>query len=386
MIDFKEIPSPQGNADGDRFELFARDFLKELGFEIVGEPARGKDFGIDIKVKDLRSGSSKHQIPVYILVSCKHFAQTNDSVVPSKEKNVFERLKQHGCGEFIGFYSTIASTGLIKNLEQLTEEQNIKFEIFDPATIETKLLGMKNGMDIFHRYFRTSYTKWISEQPKQTEKHRLHDQLVDAVLTGNIICDIIKLKAQILDAAWPEREHLLNELNNFTEYQNVRISREIIFFLSRITGMTRSGLSTDIAASIDLLILNYFPYSEDPEDLPYVKEIANECIHIASQLAYDAIFHLDNLSIVEWALSILKFLFQQTRGPHAPLTEKNILDAYKELEDHMNSPGRGELSEAKLLVSIFKADLRTEGLTNPVLPGDLFTRVLADEFSYRDMI
>ena len=386
MIDFKEIPSSQGNADGDRFELFARDFLKELGFEIVGEPARGKDFGIDIKVKDLRSGSSKHQIPVYILVSCKHLAHSNRSVVPSKEQNIAERIKQHNCDEFIGFYSTGPSTGLNQKLEKLTKEQNIKFEIFDSAKIETKLLGMKNGMDIFHRYFRTSYMKWVSEQPKQTEKHLLHDQLVDAVLTGNLISDIIKLKAQILDAAWPEREQLLSEFNNFIEYQNVRISREIIFFLSRIAGMTRSGLSTDIADSIDMLILNYFPYSDDPADKPYIEEIANECIRIALGLAYDAIFHLDNLSIVERALSILKFLFQQTMVPHAPLTEKHILDAYKELENQMNSPGRGELSDAKLLVSIFKADLHTEGLANPVLPDDLFARVLNDEFSYGDKL
>ncbi len=385
MINFKDIPSSQGNADNDRFEFFARDFLKEMGFEIVGEPARGRDNGIDIKVKDTRSGSSKHRIPVYILVSCKHMAHSGKSVFPSKEKDIFKRVKEHGCDEFIGFYSTGPSSGLINKLENLCKEPNFKFEIFDSALIETQLLKTDKGMELFHKYFRESYTKWMSELPKTAPTTNIKDELFDAVLTGNLVSEIIKLKTQILDADWPEREHLLRDLINFVDYKNLRISKEIIFFLSKIAGSTRSGLSTSIAITIDSLVINYYPYSEDPADNALVVSISKECIYIASQLLYDAIFHLDNLSVAEWALSILKYLYQQFKYDHSGLDESLILTAYHELEAHMGCPGRGDLADAKLLVSIFKADLSTTGAANPVLPDDLVRRVLDDEFSYKDV-
>ncbi len=41
LINFKEIPRANTrNGDQDEFELFARDFLEEIGYAIVEEPAR----------------------------------------------------------------------------------------------------------------------------------------------------------------------------------------------------------------------------------------------------------------------------------------------------------------------------------------------------------
>lgn len=58
IIDFKEIP-PGNSSDGeqDKFELFARDFLKEiLNFTIVSSPNRGADGGKDILCEEIQKG------------------------------------------------------------------------------------------------------------------------------------------------------------------------------------------------------------------------------------------------------------------------------------------------------------------------------------------
>ena len=52
MIDFKEIP-----ADGEVWEMFARDFLAETGFQIETPPDRGADGGKDLLVTERLVGN-----------------------------------------------------------------------------------------------------------------------------------------------------------------------------------------------------------------------------------------------------------------------------------------------------------------------------------------
>jgi hypothetical protein len=65
IVDFKEIP-PANSSDGyqDQFELFARDFLENLGFLIIEQPDRGQDGGKDLliseKVNNPRGKPTRH--------------------------------------------------------------------------------------------------------------------------------------------------------------------------------------------------------------------------------------------------------------------------------------------------------------------------------------
>ena len=48
-IDFTEIAQANiANGDQDRFELFGREFLQEMGYRIEEHPDRGQDGGRDI--------------------------------------------------------------------------------------------------------------------------------------------------------------------------------------------------------------------------------------------------------------------------------------------------------------------------------------------------
>jgi hypothetical protein len=43
LLDFTEIPYSSSGASRDSFELFAREFLIEAGYEVVAGPDRGAD-------------------------------------------------------------------------------------------------------------------------------------------------------------------------------------------------------------------------------------------------------------------------------------------------------------------------------------------------------
>lgn len=161
IIDFKEIPpANSGNGDQDSFELFARDFVVEiLGLKIISQPNRGADGGKDFLAEEIQSGTIS-ETHIRWLVSCKHFAHSGKSVSDSDEQNILDRVHQHKADGFIGFYSTIASSGLGNWLDALKTECSIA--VFDRNEIERHLFNSKNTM-LLERYFPNSFSAWKSQ-------------------------------------------------------------------------------------------------------------------------------------------------------------------------------------------------------------------------------
>ncbi|EKB1967770.1 hypothetical protein ACXIUK_22670 [Vibrio parahaemolyticus] len=162
-IDFKEIPQANiSNGDQDAFELFARDLLEALGFNIIKGPARGSDDRKDLIVSELRHGRFGSS-EVRYLVSCKHFAhgkQENRSVGNSQEPDIIGRLRNNGCKGFIGFYSTIASEALTREFEDSRRNnpgELLEYQIFDKAKIVDFLHENDKTMALYKRYFPYSF-------------------------------------------------------------------------------------------------------------------------------------------------------------------------------------------------------------------------------------
>jgi len=152
MIDFREIPS-----DGETWELFARDFLQEIGFFVESGPDRGADRGRDILVTEqLKGHIGKYRFRW--LVSCKHFAHSGKAVsANSHEQNILDRLRSLKADGFIGFYSTIASSGLTSLLDALKDESHIHdYRIFDHKLIENYLIRIGFSR-LLIRYLPESY-------------------------------------------------------------------------------------------------------------------------------------------------------------------------------------------------------------------------------------
>jgi hypothetical protein len=155
-LDFKEIPpadKPTGRQDA--FELFARDALETFGFAILLDPSRGADGGKDLIVEEHRVGPLSDTRFKW-LVSCKHYAHSGSSVTPDDERNVIERVKAAGCHGFLGFYSTLPSTGLRNLIGSL---KDIEVKLLDHEEVERRLLETSNGRHLIQRFFPDSYNR-----------------------------------------------------------------------------------------------------------------------------------------------------------------------------------------------------------------------------------
>ncbi|WP_133406874.1 restriction endonuclease [Parashewanella tropica] len=150
-LNFKEIDAStiKGN-DSDQFEKFSKQFFEHaLKMEVISGPSRGPDGGVDLSVLD--KGANER-----LLVSCKHYAHSGKSVGRADEEDILDRLAEHNCDVFIGFYSTIASSGLEQKLERLKRNKKIKYKIYDNESIEAVLLDSVSGFHIAKRFFPDS--------------------------------------------------------------------------------------------------------------------------------------------------------------------------------------------------------------------------------------
>lgn len=164
VLNFSEVPQANtGSGVQDTFELFARDFFKYLGYEVSIDPARGADGGMDLILKETRKGIGG-TTELKWLVSCKHYAHSGKSVAHTDELNIRDRVESHGCQGFIGFYSTLASSGLMTALEG--NKKNFEYQIFDHKKIESSVLHSSAGLKLAERYFPASISAWLKNNPK----------------------------------------------------------------------------------------------------------------------------------------------------------------------------------------------------------------------------
>ena len=156
-VDFREI------ASGDAWELFARDFFAAIGLVVEVPPGRGADGGRDLLVSEQLRGSLASRKFTW-LVSCKHHAHSGRAVGVDDEPSIADRLRQHRADGFLGFYSTMASSGLVERLRALAEPRPgeaaliQRFEVFDGA----RIAGRFHAAGLAHvvlQHLPTSYVR-----------------------------------------------------------------------------------------------------------------------------------------------------------------------------------------------------------------------------------
>lgn len=159
LIDWTEIPKAHVPRKGqqDRFELFARDFLETIGFEILQGPGRGADRGRDLLVAEHLSGTISNKQKLW-LVSCKHKAHSGKSVTDRDELDPIGRVRKFKADGFIGFYSTLPSSGFDDTISRITCD--IEVFIWDKGRIETALVTDPRLFPILRNYFPKSYAKF----------------------------------------------------------------------------------------------------------------------------------------------------------------------------------------------------------------------------------
>lgn len=160
IVDFNEIAAAN-SSDGkqDEFELFARDFVEAIGFNIISQPDRGQDGGKDLLISETLSGIRKSSQRTW-LVSVKHFSPSGKSVGVSDETNIRDRVEKHGADGFFGFYSTLPSSGFSQTLKGLSEKLDIDY--LDKGLIQSQLITNPILENVFRAYFPKSYEHFLS--------------------------------------------------------------------------------------------------------------------------------------------------------------------------------------------------------------------------------
>lgn len=183
-LDFTEIPQAnEGGGFQDTFELFARDVLSYLGYRIIEDPDRGADGKRDLIVEEVLQGvNSEHTLRW--LVSCKHYAHSGKSVSDVDEPNIKDRLEQHHCHGFMGFFSTLASSGLADRLKGL--QWHI---VFDSKKIENIILRDIEGQRIAARYFPISFKEYLIENPTPSNVFSKLDPIECEYCHKNLLLD-----------------------------------------------------------------------------------------------------------------------------------------------------------------------------------------------------
>jgi hypothetical protein len=163
IIDFREIPEAHVSTGyQDLFELFVRDFLEAIGFRIIEGPGRGVDRGRDLLVAEKIDGFISIQEKIWV-VSAKHKAHSGKSVTDADEPDPIGRVRKFKADGFMGFYSTLPSSGLEDTLSRI--KPDVDTYVFDRGRIEEKILSrlelQKYSNDISLRVIRVGLDKKI---------------------------------------------------------------------------------------------------------------------------------------------------------------------------------------------------------------------------------
>lgn len=199
------------------------------------------------------------------------------------------------------------------------------------------------------------------------------EDILEISKTAQIIIELEKIKEEYLSASWSERPDILNKLSKYSYHTNFRLAIDIFHFLMLASDQTRNGMTTKVASSILLLILEFFPHNQInvEEEEEKAIELCHQCIDIAFSIVYDSAIYLMNYDIAMHGLTIYKHVYQKGQELDINEIQSNVDESYDQLEGTLQRPERSDLSSMLNLVREFRKDIKKGSLAFPPLPEHL---------------
>jgi hypothetical protein len=152
MLDFTIIES------GEDFEMLCEDLLKSMGFIITRRFSRGSDQGADLIVQKKYEDALGYVDSLRIMVECKHYAKSNRSVREDQIGNIIERTLSHNCNRYLLITSTLPSTSVRNQLENITN---------NPVIGISAAFWAKNNLSSYIEKFPDLIDKYFSIPQKE---------------------------------------------------------------------------------------------------------------------------------------------------------------------------------------------------------------------------
>jgi hypothetical protein len=248
----------------------------------------------------------------------------------------------------------------------------------DDASVKNGLKKRLNPRQIKQRrnelYRQNEEKKRVELQHySKTLKKITDENLFRAALDASIIVEILKIKSAFFEEQdWEKKYKILQEIRIYSDCRSIRVSYETIQFLSKVADI---ALTSDIACSITFIASDFFPYPENSKEKKHVSEFSKIACDMAFAISYDALIHLENLSIASWGLSLFKDIYERAKRFKMPEIIDYVMHEFLELEQTLIRPERNDLENAKRLVRSFKDDLGKRGIYPKDLPEDLYNLI-----------
>ena len=202
-------------------------------------------------------------------------------------------------------------------------------------------------------------------------KNLTTEDLLNAAKDAIILLEIEKIKIEYFNANKSQRGDILYKFDAYENHISPRIAYEALTFFVRITYGTRDDMHPDTAQQIYFLTTNFL--REPKADLTAAEknQLGQEALRVSLNMFYDAVIHLKNLEIAQWALLLTKNVYWFAKTEKLKSLTENVEENYKEFERHLIRPERNDLDNARELLKIYKEDLTVQSLTFAPLSENL---------------
>lgn len=211
----------------------------------------------------------------------------------------------------------------------------------------------------------------VSDKRVKQFQELTEEDFLKIAKAANIIIKLEEIKEQFYEAEWDTRGQILSKLFKYSNHNTASVSKEVLSFLSSIANITRNGMKSDIAYTIESLIIHYYPYFEREEEGKDYEELAFECIQIGFSIFYDSAIYLNDFKVGSKGLQILKWIYWRAKETTNHSVMKRVIETYEELETTLKRPERDDLELANEVLQIFKNDLNNWGIFPDEIPDHI---------------
>lgn len=199
--------------------------------------------------------------------------------------------------------------------------------------------------------------------------------LLDAAMDALILLDIEKIKKEFGAANLSDRQKILKKLDVYEKYNSSRISYEILTLLLSASYTTRDNMSNQLASQIHFLVVSFLPVPGTKSQAKDKVELGWQALQVSSNMFYDSVIHLRNLTITQWALLTFKYVYWYAKRENIKPLSKKVNETLHELEEYLVRPERTDLGYARELLEVYKKDLINKSISFVPLPIHLSTAI-----------
>jgi hypothetical protein len=251
---------------------------------------------------------------------------------------------------------------------------------------ELEKFAISKGLEIVWQVESQLYTQLENDRRIKLKYFSPHskvptaEQHLSTVRTAIIQIEIKKLEYKFDPNNWKAAEGIIRELCLYRDYKNDIVSLTIIEFLNDVADLCRHNMTSEVLYEITSIVDLFLPSKAgDEKSLSY--NCIFQAIYIGYSLAYDSIIKLNNLDMLRSSLQFWKNIHHDVIYSKDERIIDELYKNQKDLRDTVENRNRKKFNYALELIDIYMADLKKPVTGAPILPDELYSKIVQDRNS-----